>query len=53
ISALGAIGGQNTKRVTWNILSRLYSDAVARQINWKGVNGKKCFKEMLTRSLLI
>ncbi|XP_031747851.1 uncharacterized protein LOC116406900 isoform X3 [Xenopus tropicalis] len=53
ISALGAVGGQNTKRVTWNILSRLYSDAVAKQINWKGVNGKKCFKEMLTRSLLI
>ncbi|KAE8594738.1 hypothetical protein XENTR_v10019776 [Xenopus tropicalis] len=53
ISALGAVGGQNTKRVTWNILSRLYSDAVAKQINWKGVNGKKCFKEMLRRSLLI
>ncbi|XP_048864724.1 uncharacterized protein LOC125739063 isoform X3 [Brienomyrus brachyistius] len=53
ISALGATGGQNAKRVTWNILSRLFSDAVAKKINWKGVNGKKCFKEMHTRSLLI
>ncbi|RXN10929.1 hypothetical protein ROHU_010728 [Labeo rohita] len=33
ISALGAIGGQNTKRVTWNILSRLFSHAVAKPIN--------------------
>uniref|UniRef100_A0A671LWF3 Uncharacterized LOC107657617 n=1 Tax=Sinocyclocheilus anshuiensis TaxID=1608454 RepID=A0A671LWF3_9TELE len=53
ISALGGIGGQNTKKVTWNILSSVFSDAVAKQINWKGVNGKKCFKEMQTRSLLI
>ncbi|XP_034553692.1 uncharacterized protein LOC117822870 [Notolabrus celidotus] len=53
ISALGAVGGQNTKRVTWNILSRIYSDNVAKQINWKGVNGKKGFKEMVTRSLII
>ncbi|KAK3553341.1 hypothetical protein QTP70_001344 [Hemibagrus guttatus] len=53
ISTLGAVGGQNTKRVTWNILSRLFTDAVAKQINWKGVNGKKSFKEMLTRCLLI
>ncbi|XP_044210328.1 uncharacterized protein LOC122984085 [Thunnus albacares] len=53
ISALGAVGGENTKRVTWNILSRIFSDTVAKKINWKGVNGKKCFKEMGTRSLLI
>lgn len=53
ISALGAVGGQNTKRITWNILHRLFSDSVAKKINWKGVNGKKCFKEMHTRSLLI
>ncbi|XP_065119570.2 uncharacterized protein [Paramisgurnus dabryanus] len=53
ISALGAVGGQNTKQITWNILHRLFSDSVAKKINWKGVNGKKCFKEMLTRNLLI
>ncbi|XP_072563577.1 uncharacterized protein [Paramormyrops kingsleyae] len=53
ISVLGAVGGQNAKKVTWNILSRIFSDAVAKQINWKGANRKKCFKEMVTRSLLI
>ncbi|KAG7481592.1 hypothetical protein MATL_G00068330 [Megalops atlanticus] len=52
ISVLGAVGGQH-KKVTWNILSRLFSNEVAKQINWKGVNRKKCFKEMLTRGLLI
>ncbi|KAL1268858.1 hypothetical protein QQF64_034221 [Cirrhinus molitorella] len=53
ISALGGIGGQNTKKATWSILSSLFSAVVAKQINWKGVNGKKCFKEMQTRSVLI
>ncbi|KAJ8014880.1 hypothetical protein DPEC_G00020370 [Dallia pectoralis] len=53
ITALGAVGGQNTKQLTRNILQRLFSDSVAKTINWKGVNGKKCFREMLTRSLLI
>ncbi|XP_046900281.1 uncharacterized protein LOC124483797 isoform X2 [Hypomesus transpacificus] len=53
ISALGAVGGQNTKRISWNVLSKIFSDTVAKIINWKGVNGKKCFKEMLTRTLLI
>ncbi|XP_062322167.1 uncharacterized protein LOC134023826 [Osmerus eperlanus] len=53
ISALGAVGGQNTKRISWNVLSKIFSDTVAKRINWKGVNGKKCFKEMLTRTLLI
>ncbi|XP_034144040.1 uncharacterized protein LOC114829515 isoform X1 [Esox lucius] len=53
ISALGAVGGQNSKTVTWNILSRIFSNTVAKQINWKGVNGKRGFKEMLTQTLLI
>ncbi|XP_039505659.1 uncharacterized protein LOC120461499 [Pimephales promelas] len=53
ISALGAVGGQNSKRVTWNVLSRIFSNTVAKQINWKGVNGKRSFKEMLTQTLLI
>ncbi|XP_048010231.1 uncharacterized protein LOC125244209 isoform X2 [Megalobrama amblycephala] len=53
ISALGAVGGQNAKQITWNILHRIFSDPVAKHINWKGVNGKKSFKEMLTRTLLI
>ncbi len=40
------------KRVTWNILGRLFTDEVSHQINWKGVNNKKSFSRMSTKSLL-
>ncbi|KAF4116631.1 hypothetical protein G5714_004120 [Onychostoma macrolepis] len=40
ISSLATIGGQDVKRVTWNILGRLFTDEVSPQINWKGVNNK-------------
>ena len=40
------------KRVTWNILGRLFTDEVSHQINWKGVNSKKPFSRMATKTLL-
>ncbi|XP_039679500.1 uncharacterized protein LOC120573672 [Perca fluviatilis] len=52
ISSLATIGGQDVKRVTWNILARLFTDEVSHQINWKGVNNKKSFSRMATKILL-
>ncbi|CAL8378240.1 unnamed protein product [Gadus morhua 'NCC'] len=52
IASLATIGGQDLKRVTWNILGRLYTDDVSHQINWKGVNTKKAFSQMSAKSLL-
>ncbi|KAL0153654.1 hypothetical protein M9458_051019, partial [Cirrhinus mrigala] len=52
ISSLATIGGQDVKRVTWNILGRLFTDEVSHQINWKGVNNKKPFSRMATKTLL-
>ncbi|TDH13453.1 hypothetical protein EPR50_G00034250 [Perca flavescens] len=52
ISSLATIGGQDVKRVTWNILPRLFTDEVSHQINWKGVNNKKSFSRMATKILL-
>ncbi|CAL8398208.1 unnamed protein product [Boreogadus saida] len=52
IASLARIGGHDVKRVTWNILGRLYSDDVSHQINWKGVNHKKAFSQMSAKSLL-
>ncbi|KAL2089341.1 hypothetical protein ACEWY4_014029 [Coilia grayii] len=46
ISSLAIIGGQDVKRVTWNILSRLFSDEVSCQISWKGVHNKRPFSRM-------
>ncbi|CAL8378688.1 unnamed protein product [Boreogadus saida] len=52
IASLATIGGRDLKRVTWNILGRLYTDDVSHQINWKGVNHKKAFSQMSAKSLL-
>nr|XP_061831187.1 uncharacterized protein LOC133616102 [Nerophis lumbriciformis] len=51
-SSLATIGGHNVKRVTWNILGRMFTDEVSHQINWKGVNNKKAFSRMATKTLL-
>ncbi|XP_041922421.1 uncharacterized protein LOC121685750 isoform X1 [Alosa sapidissima] len=52
VSFLATIGGQDVKRVTWNILGRIFTDGVSHQINWKGVNNKKPFSRMETKALL-
>nr|XP_061826649.1 uncharacterized protein LOC133613269 [Nerophis lumbriciformis] len=49
ISSLATIGGQDVKRVTWNILGRMFTDDVSYQINWKGVNNKKPLAEWQQR----
>ncbi|XP_048012495.1 uncharacterized protein LOC125245788 isoform X3 [Megalobrama amblycephala] len=53
ISSLATVGGHDTKRVTWNILSRMFCDDVGRRINWKGVNGKKAFNQMESKKFLL
>ncbi|XP_037330194.2 uncharacterized protein LOC119219244 [Pungitius pungitius] len=53
ISSLATIGGRDSKRVTWNILARMFSDDVGKSINWKGVNGKRAFSQMTSKTLLL
>ncbi|CAL8389039.1 unnamed protein product [Boreogadus saida] len=52
ISSLATIGGQDVKRVSRNILGRLFTDEVSHQINRKGVHNKKPFSRMATKTLL-
>ncbi|XP_041642117.1 pollen-specific leucine-rich repeat extensin-like protein 2 [Cheilinus undulatus] len=52
VAVLGSIGGRDTKHLTWNILAHIFSDGVAKKINWKGVNNKKKFSDMATKGLL-
>nr|XP_055024410.1 uncharacterized protein LOC129414393 isoform X3 [Misgurnus anguillicaudatus] len=52
VYTLSAVGGVDLKRVTWNILSYLFSCPLSRTINWKGVNKKRAFHRMASRTLL-
>ncbi len=40
------------KKVTWNILGRLFTDEVSHQITGRVVNNKKSFSRMSTKTLL-
>ncbi|XP_075933638.1 uncharacterized protein LOC142933414 [Anarhichas minor] len=53
ISSLATIGGHDTKRVTWNILASMFNDDVGKRMNWKGINGKKSFSQMESKTLLL
>ncbi|XP_070401401.1 uncharacterized protein [Nothobranchius furzeri] len=53
ISSMAAIGGHDTKRITWNILAHIFHDDAGKQINWKGVNGKKSFNQMSSKTLIL
>ncbi|KAK6477892.1 hypothetical protein HHUSO_G21544 [Huso huso] len=46
-----AIGGSDIKQVAWNILAPVFSDSVAKQMNWKGVNGKRSFATMAMKTM--
>ncbi|XP_039521711.1 uncharacterized protein LOC120475065 isoform X1 [Pimephales promelas] len=52
VNTLSAVGGVDLKRVTWNILSYMFSCPLSRTINWKGVNKKRAFHRMASRTLL-
>ncbi|XP_017306359.2 uncharacterized protein si:ch211-86h15.1 [Ictalurus punctatus] len=53
IKILSTLGGQDVKKVTWNILAHIFSDNVSKRICWKGANQKLKFSGMNTKGLLI
>uniref|UniRef100_A0AAV2L9N3 DUF4806 domain-containing protein n=1 Tax=Knipowitschia caucasica TaxID=637954 RepID=A0AAV2L9N3_KNICA len=53
IKKLSAIGGQDHKKVTWNILACIFNDSCAQKISWKGVHGKIPFKSMALKTLIL
>ncbi|XP_077091379.1 uncharacterized protein LOC143742416 [Siphateles boraxobius] len=52
ISSLATIGGQDVNRVAWNILSQMFKEDVAKNISWKGANGKRAFGHMSSKKLI-
>ncbi|KAK0154736.1 hypothetical protein N1851_002951 [Merluccius polli] len=52
VAMLASIGGRDTKHLIFKILAHIFSDCVAKSINWKGVNNKRKFSEMATKAIL-
>jgi len=45
-------GGTTVKESVWRILSFLLSNDMARQINWRGINGKVAFKDTSLKTVI-
>ncbi|KAJ8348332.1 hypothetical protein SKAU_G00269210 [Synaphobranchus kaupii] len=53
IQVLASLGGQDTRKVTWNMLSYIFANGVAKKINWKGANNKLKFSNSKMSVLII
>ena len=53
IRSISAIGGSNVKETTRRLLRHTLTNNCAKQINWKGKNGKGAFSAMHMKSVII
>lgn len=50
---LGLIGGTDVRDCTWRILKRVIANSLARNLNWRGVNGKTSLATLQLRDVVI
>ncbi|TRY58333.1 hypothetical protein DNTS_031777 [Danionella cerebrum] len=53
INYFGLAGGTNVKETVWRIMSKLMTNQLARQINWRGVNGKYGFEQLVIKDIVL
>ncbi|KAI2665804.1 Transmembrane protein 237 [Labeo rohita] len=53
ISYLGLVGGFDLKDIVWRVLKVTFTAAVARGMNWRGVNGKICVQRLVLKEVII
>ncbi|XP_042610030.1 uncharacterized protein LOC109079198 [Cyprinus carpio] len=53
INWLGLIGGADVRDCTWRILKRLIANSLAKNLNWRGVNGKTSVATLQLREVVI
>ncbi|XDV16633.1 hypothetical protein PO909_016259 [Leuciscus waleckii] len=52
INTLALRGGTTVKESVWRILNFLLSNDMARQMNWRGINGKAAFKDTSLKTVI-
>nr|XP_055049580.1 uncharacterized protein LOC129435105 isoform X2 [Misgurnus anguillicaudatus] len=53
VNWLGLIGGTDVRDCTWRILKRVIANSLAKNLNWRGVNGKTSFATLQLRAIVI
>ncbi|KAL7391540.1 hypothetical protein ABVT39_010736 [Epinephelus coioides] len=52
ITALSVIGGVDIKDTVWRIMKHLFTNSLAKQLNWRGVNGKTAFHSLQLKDII-
>ncbi|XP_078027182.1 uncharacterized protein LOC144464333 [Epinephelus lanceolatus] len=52
ITALSVIGGVDIKDMVWMIMKHLFTNSLAKQLNWRGVNGKTAFHSLQLKDVI-
>ncbi|XP_075333151.1 uncharacterized protein LOC142391266 [Odontesthes bonariensis] len=52
ITALSVIGGVDIKDAVWRIMRYCFANSLAKQLNWRGVNGKTAFHSLQIKDVI-
>lgn len=52
ITALSVIGGIDTKDTVWRVMKHCFTNSLAKQLNWRGINGKTAFRRLQLKDVI-
>uniref|UniRef100_A0A8C4SMI2 DUF4806 domain-containing protein n=1 Tax=Erpetoichthys calabaricus TaxID=27687 RepID=A0A8C4SMI2_ERPCA len=53
ITLLGIQGGIDVRDTVWRIMRQTLTNSLAKQLNWRGINGKTCFHSLHIKDIVI
>ncbi|XP_051783243.1 uncharacterized protein LOC114651264 [Erpetoichthys calabaricus] len=53
ITLLGIQGGIDVRDTVWRIMRQTFTNSLAKQLNWRGINGKTCFHSLHIKDIVI
>ncbi|XP_026101563.1 uncharacterized protein LOC113072803 isoform X1 [Carassius auratus] len=52
ITALSVIGGVDIKDSVWRVMKHCFTNSLAKQLNWRGINGKTAFHRLQLKDVI-
>ncbi|XP_034071823.1 uncharacterized protein LOC117545910 [Gymnodraco acuticeps] len=52
ITALSVIGGLDVKDCIWRVMKHCFTNSLAKQLNWRGINGKTAFHRLQLKDVI-
>lgn len=52
MTALNVIGGVDIKDSVWRVMKHCFTNSLAKQLNWRGINGKTAFHRLQLKDVI-